>query len=80
MPPPSAPPQAAPSNLDEDAISEYLQLQHRADAFNDCRGLRRSAHPGAPLRKMEDWLANPELLKADADAEYAAVIEIDLAE
>ena len=29
---------------------------------------------------MEAWLANPQLLKADADAEYAAVIEIDLAD
>jgi aconitate hydratase 2 / 2-methylisocitrate dehydratase len=29
---------------------------------------------------MEKWLANPKLLKADADAEYTAVIEIDLAE
>jgi aconitate hydratase 2/2-methylisocitrate dehydratase len=29
---------------------------------------------------MEDWLANPELMKADGDAEYAEVIEIDLAE
>lgn len=31
-------------------------------------------------RKMEDWIAKPELLQADADAEYAAVIEIDLAQ
>jgi aconitate hydratase 2/2-methylisocitrate dehydratase len=29
---------------------------------------------------MEAWIANPQLLKADADAEYAAVIEIDLAD
>lgn len=29
---------------------------------------------------MEAWLANPQLLEPDADAEYAAVIEIDLAE
>jgi len=29
---------------------------------------------------MEEWLANPELLTGDDDAEYAAVIEIDLAE
>ncbi|MEO7338625.1 MAG: bifunctional aconitate hydratase 2/2-methylisocitrate dehydratase, partial [Caldimonas sp.] len=29
---------------------------------------------------QEAWLANPKLLKADADAEYAAVIEIDLSE
>lgn len=30
------------------------------------------------IKAMEDWLANPELLKADADAEYAAVIEINM--
>ena len=29
---------------------------------------------------MEEWLANPELLEADKDAKYAAVIEIDLNE
>ena len=29
---------------------------------------------------MEEWLAKPELMAADKDAEYAAVIEIDLAE
>jgi len=29
---------------------------------------------------MEAWLANPQLLEPDADAEYAAVIEIDLAD
>jgi aconitate hydratase 2/2-methylisocitrate dehydratase len=27
---------------------------------------------------MKAWIANPELLRADADAEYAAVIEIDM--
>ncbi len=40
-------------------------------------------HPET-LRKriaaVEEWLKNPQLLKADANAEYAAVIEIDLAE
>ncbi len=30
--------------------------------------------------KMKDWLENGELLEADADAEYAAVIEIDMNE
>jgi aconitate hydratase 2/2-methylisocitrate dehydratase len=29
---------------------------------------------------MEDWIANPQLLRADKDAEYAAVIEIDMNE
>ncbi|MGW8312735.1 MAG: bifunctional aconitate hydratase 2/2-methylisocitrate dehydratase [Desulfuromonadales bacterium] len=40
-------------------------------------------HPDT-LRKrieaVEGWLKNPQLLKADSNAEYAAVIEIDLAE
>ena len=43
-----------------------------ADGYGDPRTLERRA------RKMEEWLANPQLLKGDADAEYAAVIEIDL--
>jgi aconitate hydratase 2/2-methylisocitrate dehydratase len=29
---------------------------------------------------MEEWLANPSLMRADSDAEYACVIEIDLAD
>mgnify|MGYP002064749776 CR=1 FL=1 len=44
-----------------------------ADGYGDPRTLERRA------RKMEEWLANPELLEADADAEYAEVIEIDSA-
>jgi aconitate hydratase 2/2-methylisocitrate dehydratase len=45
-----------------------------ADGYEDARSLARR------IKAMEEWLANPKLLKADADAEYAAVIEIDLAE
>ncbi len=30
------------------------------------------------ITAMEDWLKNPELLKADSDAEYAEIIEINL--
>jgi len=45
-----------------------------ADGYGDPRTLEHRAH------KMEKWLANPQLLKADADAEYAAVIEINLNE
>jgi len=44
------------------------------DGYGDPRTLERRA------TKIEEWLANPQLLKADADAEYAAVIEIDLAD
>jgi len=39
-----------------------------------CRTLQRR------IEKVEAWLAKPELLEADKDAEYAAVIEIDLAD
>ena len=66
--------------LDEDTIAEYLRSNvvllrsMIAEGYGDSRTLERRA------RKMEDWLANPELLKADADAEYTAVIEIDLAD
>ncbi len=66
--------------LPEAAIAEYLRSNivllrsMVAEGYGDPRTLERRA------RKMEEWLANPELMEADADAEYAAVIEIDLAE
>ncbi|MEH6581661.1 MAG: bifunctional aconitate hydratase 2/2-methylisocitrate dehydratase [Halioglobus sp.] len=66
--------------LDESSVVEYLNSNvvllrsMIADGYGDARTLERRA------QKMEEWLANPSLLKADADAEYAAVIEIDLAE
>jgi aconitate hydratase 2/2-methylisocitrate dehydratase len=66
--------------LDDDTISEYLRSNivllrsMIADGYGDRRTLERRAS------KMEEWLADPSLLEADADAEYAAVIEIDLAE
>jgi aconitate hydratase 2 / 2-methylisocitrate dehydratase len=44
------------------------------DGYQDARTLARR------IAAMEDWLAKPELLAPDADAEYAAVIEIDLAD
>ena len=66
--------------LSEDSITEYLNSNivlmrsMIADGYGDPRTLERRC------QKMEEWLANPSLMKADADAEYAAVIEIDLAE
>ena len=66
--------------LSEDSIAEYLSSNivlmrsMIADGYGDPRTLERRC------QKMEEWLANPSLMKADADAEYAAVIEIDLAE
>jgi aconitate hydratase 2/2-methylisocitrate dehydratase len=45
-----------------------------ADGYQDRRTLERR------IKAVEAWLAKPELLEADRDAEYAAVIEIDLNE
>ena len=39
-----------------------------------------TTEPWNAERVLEDWLTNPSLMKADADAEYTAVIEIDLAD
>ncbi len=66
--------------LPEEAIAEYLKsniimLRWMIEqGYGDARTLERRA------KAMEAWLANPQLLSADADAEYAAVIEIDLAD
>ncbi len=66
--------------LPEDAIAEYLKSNITmlrwmiGEGYGDARTLERRA------QAMEAWLADPKLLSADADAEYAAVIEIDLAE
>lgn len=65
-------------HLDKEPIIEYMRSNITlmkwmiAQGYQDVRTLTRR------IRAMEDWIANPELLKGDADAEYAAVIDIDL--
>src|SRR5210317_1342082 len=64
--------------LDEAPIREYLSSNITllkwmiADGYGDPRTIARR------IQAMEAWLNNPELMEADADAEYAEVIEIDL--
>jgi len=66
--------------LPEEAIAEYLTSNITllrwmiSEGYGDARTLERRA------QAMEAWLAKPSLLAADEDAEYAAVIEIDLAD
>ncbi|WP_449434946.1 bifunctional aconitate hydratase 2/2-methylisocitrate dehydratase [Pseudomonas putida] len=66
--------------LPEKAVAEYLQSNITllrwmiGEGYGDARTLERRA------QAMEAWLAKPELLSADADAEYAEIIEIDLAD
>jgi aconitate hydratase 2/2-methylisocitrate dehydratase len=64
--------------LSVETVSEYLRSNVAllnnmiARGYSDARTLARR------IEAMQTWLANPQLLEADADAEYAAVIEVDL--
>ena len=66
--------------LSEESVKTFLRssvaLIRRMieDGYQDAETLEKRA------KAIEAWLANPQLLKADANAEYAAVIEINLAE
>ena len=66
--------------LNKEPVIEFLTsnivlLQNMIDnGYEDARTLQRR------IANMQAWLAKPELLEADADAEYAHVIEIDLNE
>ena len=67
-------------HLNKAPIVEYMRSNITlmksmiANGYQDARTLARR------IKAMEDWIANGTLLQADADAEYAAVIEIDLAD
>ncbi|WP_375751260.1 bifunctional aconitate hydratase 2/2-methylisocitrate dehydratase [Vibrio sp. HN007] len=66
--------------LSQASIEEYLKSNiimlkwMISEGYGDARTMERR------IKSMEDWLANPSLMEADVDAEYAHVIEIDLAE
>lgn len=66
--------------LSEDSVSEYLKSNITllkwmiANGYGDARTLERR------IRGMESWLADPKLMRADADAEYHSVIEINMDE
>jgi aconitate hydratase 2/2-methylisocitrate dehydratase len=71
---------AAAVKLSEKSVADYLRsnvaLMRKmiADGYGDAKTLERR------IKDAEAWLKKPQLLSADANAEYAAVIEIDLAE
>ncbi len=64
--------------LSKEPIIEYLSSNIALigkmieEGYEDAKTLQRRAD------KMKEWIANPELLTPDADAEYKAIIEIDL--
>ncbi len=67
-------------HLDKAPIIEYINSNITmlkwmiATGYSDVRTIKRR------IAAMEAWLADPQLLKGDADADYAAVIDIDLAD
>jgi aconitate hydratase 2/2-methylisocitrate dehydratase len=66
--------------LSEETIAEYLRSNIAlltnmvARGYSDARTIMRR------VAKMQEWLDHPVLLSADADAEYAEIIEIDLSQ
>ena len=67
-------------HLNKEPIIEYITSNITmlkwmiATGYSDVRTIKRR------IAAMEKWLADPQLLKGDADADYAAIIEIDLAD
>ncbi|KPM80886.1 bifunctional aconitate hydratase 2/2-methylisocitrate dehydratase [Cobetia sp. UCD-24C] len=66
--------------LSDESVTEYLTSNITllkwmiANGYGDARTIERR------IAGMEEWLANPSQMRADKDAEYAEIIEIDLAE
>lgn len=64
--------------LSDDSVIEYLNSNITmlkwmiSEGYGDARTIERR------IQKMQEWLKNPSLMRADADAEYAEVIEIDM--
>jgi aconitate hydratase 2/2-methylisocitrate dehydratase len=71
---------AATIKLGEKSVSDYLRsnvalLQKMIkDGYGDAQAIQRR------IDEMKNWLKNPQLLSRDENAEYAAVIEVDLSE
>jgi aconitate hydratase 2 / 2-methylisocitrate dehydratase len=67
-------------HLNKEPIIEYINSNITlmkwmiSEGYADARTLQRR------IAAQQAWLANPQLLKGDADAEYAAIIDIDLAD
>ena len=67
-------------HLNKEPIMEYINSNITlmrwmiAEGYADGRTLARR------IAAQEAWLRDPQLMKGDADADYAAVIEIDLAD
>ncbi|AWI50699.1 bifunctional aconitate hydratase 2/2-methylisocitrate dehydratase [Actinobacillus porcitonsillarum] len=66
--------------LNQSSVTEYLTSNITLLKWMIAEGYQDATALENRVKAMEAWLANPEMLEADADAEYAAVIEINLDE
>ena len=66
--------------LNKEPIVEYMRSNITLMKWMIAEGYEDKRALGRRVKAMEDWIAKGTLLSADADAEYAAVIEIDLAD
>ncbi len=66
--------------LSQETVTEYLRSNVALLKNMVARGYKDARTMMRRVAKMEQWLANPELMSADADAEYTDIVEINLDE
>ncbi|HAT39966.1 MAG TPA: bifunctional aconitate hydratase 2/2-methylisocitrate dehydratase [Polynucleobacter sp.] len=66
--------------LNKEPIIEYMQSNITLMKWMIANGYEDKRTLGRRIKAMEAWIAKPELLKADANADYAEIIEIDMSE
>ncbi len=67
-------------HLNKEPIIEYINSNITMLKWMIVQGYSDARTIGRRIKAMQEWLADPQLLQGDADADYAAVIEIDLAD
>jgi aconitate hydratase 2/2-methylisocitrate dehydratase len=67
-------------HLNKEPIIEYMQSNITLMKWMIANGYEDKRALGRRIKAMEAWIANPQLLKADANAEYAEILEINIDE
>ncbi len=67
-------------HLNKEPIIEYMRSNITLMKWMIANGYEDARTLGRRIKAMEAWIANPQLLKADANADYAEIIEIDISE
>ena len=65
-------------HLNKEPIIEYMRSNITLMKWMIANGYEDTRTLGRRIKAMEAWIANPQLLKADANADYAEIIEIDI--